>query len=503
MIKMNSSNRLHLSLVLLLLFVLAQGTQAAFPDKPISLIVHTKPGGAVDLMARQVAQIASKYCDQPLVVVNKPGGSGLLAMAKVVGEKPDGYTLMAYAAAFVPTLQTTDIGFGIEAFHPLACLTISPEALITNRHSSQRDFQAVLDEARAHPGEQRWCGPGSGSFDHLMAVKTMALAKIDVKWIPYGGGGSAVAAVMGQHAHVYVGNPEDLLGREENLFLAAVSSPERLPRYPDTPTLAEFGLDLNSEVMWRGFAVKAGTDVALIQWYMDLLLKVSQDPGWLQFVERTGVQSVFLPHDEFNTLIQSDVESSQEYLELAGFSIGKQPEQAPLVPVFFVGLLIVGILVVLTVLKAKKQASNGTLWISLFCVSLALTAYYMSFWFPLPRAGTFVGAATVPRVWIFVLTSLAGAQLILMLRPAGKVLPVKSGHVSRVWRVVALLIVFSVMVPFAGFFPAAAILLLGGIYLLDYRNHLVVLAVAGCVLSAMYVVFIQVLSVPLPMGIWG
>ena len=77
---------------------------ADFPSKPIKIFVHTKPGGAVDLMARQLAQVATNYCDQPLVVINKPGGSGLLVLADVYKSKPDGYTLLAFPAAFLAPL---------------------------------------------------------------------------------------------------------------------------------------------------------------------------------------------------------------------------------------------------------------------------------------------------------------------------------------------------------------------------------------------------------------
>jgi putative tricarboxylic transport membrane protein len=487
----------------MLLIMLPAALLAAFPSKPIKVIVHTKPGGAVDLMARQVAQVASKYCDQPLVVVNKSGGSGLLAMARVAGEKADGYTLLAYAAAFVPTLQTTDIGFGFEEFYPLACMTISPEALITNVHSDQRDFSQVIQYALDNPGEQKWCGPGSGSLDHLMAVKTMHLAGIEAKWIPYGGGGPAVAAVMGQHADVYIGNPEDLLGREENLHLAAISSTDRLARYPDTPTLSELGIDLTAEVMWRGFAVRASTDPEIIDWYVDLLSRISIDEDWLRFVERTGVVAVFKPHAEFKKLIRENAESSREYLEMAGFKVGTKPEHAPYAALIFSVIFAAGTVLILLLLKIGQRKSNGTIWISLFCVAVAMAAYYMSCWFPDPRAGTYVGAATVPRVWSILLLVLSVFQLGLILRPGADIKTVENGFVSRVWKVVGLLIIFSILVPLSGFFPAGGVLLLGGIYILEYRKHFHALILTVSVLLAMYLIFIQVLSVPLPMGRWG
>ena len=132
---------------LLIIFIIFSGIfcnlYAAYPDdKPIKIIVHTKPGGAVDLMARQIAQIASKYTDQSLVVINKPGGSGLLALANVYNSKADGYTLLAFPAAFLAPIQTTDIGFTLDDFHYITCMTISPEAIITSKKSDIVTLQA-------------------------------------------------------------------------------------------------------------------------------------------------------------------------------------------------------------------------------------------------------------------------------------------------------------------------------------------------------------------------
>ena len=314
---------------------------ADFPSKPIKIIVHTKPGGAVDLMARQLAQVATSYCDQPLVVINKPGGSGLLALADVYKSKPDGYTLLAFPAAFLAPLQTTDIGFGLDSFHYIACMTISPEVIVTNKQSDIVTMEQILADARANPGEQKWCGPGSGTLDHLMGVEIWDKAGISVKWIPYGGGAPSIVSVMGQHSDVYIGNPEDLLGRENTLTIAAVASEERLPDFPDSPTFREFGIDMTDNVMWRGFAVKKGTPPEVISYLEDLLWKCSQDPLWLSFVEKTMVQGVFLRNEEFTEMVTRDAQSAREYLELAGFKIGTVPASAPYPVLVFVVVLVV------------------------------------------------------------------------------------------------------------------------------------------------------------------
>jgi putative tricarboxylic transport membrane protein len=197
--------------------------RAEYPDRPISIIVHTKPGGAIDLTARVVAKIAREYTDVPFIVENRYGGSGALAMRTVLGRPPDGYTLLAAPATFVSTVQITQSDFGMGDFYFLACLTEAPEALITNRNSDVVTFEDIVADARAKGGRQIWVGPGVGSLDHLMAIKTWDKLGITATWVPYDGGGAAVAALLGGNGAVYVGNPEDTRGRPD-LQIAVVSA---------------------------------------------------------------------------------------------------------------------------------------------------------------------------------------------------------------------------------------------------------------------------------------
>jgi len=489
-------------LVLVVIGLIAMNTIASgadFPTKPIKIIVHTKPGGAVDLMARQLAQVATKYCDQPLVVVNKPGGSGLLALADVYQAKPDGYTLLAFPAAFLAPLQTTDIGFGIDSFHYIACLTISPEVIITNKQSDLVTLEQILADARANPGQQKWCGPGSGTLDHLMGVEIWDKADISVKWIPYGGGAPSIVSVMGGHSDVYIGNPEDLLGRENTLTIAAVASEERLPSFPETPTFSEFGIDMTDNVMWRGFAVQENTPVEVIDYLEDLLWKCSQDPLWLGFVERTMVQGVFLRNEEFTQRVEKDAQSAREYLELAGFKIGTVPKSAPYPLLFFVVVLVVLLAVLVVLTRKRNMKMSGTIQIAATGLAVAMLFYFMSLYFPGPRKGTFVGAATIPQFWSIFLAAMAVIVLVRSLKGAPEKEKV-SGRTRLVVMMIALTTVYTFLLPVIGFFPATLLLLVGGMVILGYRKISVISIATAVVLAFLYGIFYKVLMVPLPMG---
>ena len=489
-------NKLSFKLLIIsiLLFSFASAT---YPDKPVKIIVHTKPGGAVDLMARQFAQIAGQKSGESFVVVNKPGGSGHLSLANVYNEKADGYSILAFPAAFLAPIQTTDIGFSLEDFEYLACLTISPEAIITNKHSDIKTIEQVLAHAKANPNEQKWCGPGSGSLDHLMAVKIWDKSSISAKWIPYGGGGPAIASVMGKHNHVYVGNPEDIIGRESNLKIAAIASEERHPDFPNTPTFKEVGIDLTTDVMWRGFAVKKGTSSDIVSYLQNLLKEVSQDSKWKAFIQTTRVQGVFIEGESFKKMVLSDAVSAKTYLEKAGFSVGIEPPSAPMpILIFIITIGLVSFLIYFY-LKKKGFKKSNVPYISGVGFSIAINFIFISSYFPSPRAGTSVGAATIPQVWALFLIVVS-----LMILYQFNDSPKQSGQgrVQLVLSLIGILFIYVLIISFIGFLPASALMMIAGMILLKHEKIKTILLTTTFVILFMYGIFYKILQVPLPLG---
>jgi len=229
--------------VFLILLLLVSCTLAAYPEKPITFIVHSKPGSGIDITTRQFTRIAAKYTNATFVVENKTGGSGIIAMREVLDRPADGYTILAMTKSFLSTILLSKSGINLDDFYLLSCLVIDPEVLITNRHSQIRTMDDIIRDAKARQGRQEWLGPLVGGVDHLMAVKVWETLGIRGEWIPFEGGSDALAALLGQHGVVYVGNPVDVKGRPD-LMIAAVSAEHRLPEFPEAPTFHELGYDL-------------------------------------------------------------------------------------------------------------------------------------------------------------------------------------------------------------------------------------------------------------------
>jgi len=280
-----------------------------FPAKPIKLVVYTKPGGAIDVFARKFTAVAAKYTDATFVVVNKSGAGGIIAMKYILGQKADGYKFAAVTRSNIGKIVSTGGKVDSDAINWMGLMVIDPEAVITSKNSKINTWEQLVADAKAKGGKQIWVGPAAGGNDHIMAMTTWKAAGIEAKWIPYQGGGKAMAALMGGHGVAYVGNPGDVVGRPD-LKVAAVASPKRLGgEFADVPTFDELGVKgLNNEIMWRGFMTKKGIPADAEAFYLDLLHKVAADPEWQAYIAKGGAHPVMKGKDEFTAIVNKDKE---------------------------------------------------------------------------------------------------------------------------------------------------------------------------------------------------
>ncbi len=287
----------------------AGSAQAAkkFPAKPIKLIVYTKPGGAIDVFARKFSAIAGKYTDATFVVVNKSGAGGIVAIKYILSQKPDGYKFAAVTKSNIGKIVSTGGKINVDDINWMGMMMTDPEAVITNINHDINTWEQLMADAKAKGGKQLWVGPAAGGNDHIMAMKTWQAAGITAKWIPYSGGGKAMAALLGGHGVAYVGNPQDVIGRPD-LKVAVISSPTRLGgAFADVPTFKELGINgLDNEIMWRGFMTRQGIPAEAQAFYTDLLSKVTNDAEWKAYIEKGGATPLLKTADEFSATVKKD-----------------------------------------------------------------------------------------------------------------------------------------------------------------------------------------------------
>jgi len=474
----------------------------SFPEKPVTIIVYTGPGGLIDITARKFADVASQYTDATFVVENKPGSGGIVAMKRLLQLPADGYTLFACTKSNISKIVSSGGEAYIEGIDWTAMMMADPECIITHAKQDVNTWEDILVDAKDKNGDQLWLGPANGGLDHVTALKIWDEAGIEAKWIPFKSGGKARAALLGEQGVAYVGNPREVLGNDE-LQIAAVSSLERLPQFPDVPTFNEFGITgLDNEVMWRGFVLKQGTPPAIREWYDELFTKVNNDPEWREYWERGGIDVIYKSSEEFTEIVNKDKEQFTHYLQkigiinteatniLAKLATGKTLN-------FLVIFLIILLLVIWFITKrsAKGKYLDGIM-LPLFFIALSIVFFLISYTFP---SNEKVGPSVVPRLWILILVPLNIFLLIDIFRKK-KEIKESEGNQAIVWGFIGLLLLYLISIFYIGYFISSFVFLFVGIYMLGYRKYLTMLIISTGWLLFSYLIFYKLLYVPLPVG---
>ncbi len=234
------------SIFLTLLVVIPSSALAEFPDKPITCVVSFAAGGTTDIAARSMADLASKLLGQPMVVINKPGGTGSVGLASVKKEKPDGYNIVLVAGGIFISQHMRQLPFDIlKDFTPIIQWGEYPTPVLVRDDSPWKTFKELVDYAKKNPGKIRYGTSGTGSIFHL-AMETFALQE-GIKWthIPFKGGHPATMAILGGHIEVMV-VPTDFKAfvRPGQLRFLSSFGQARLPSYPGVPTWKELGYNI-------------------------------------------------------------------------------------------------------------------------------------------------------------------------------------------------------------------------------------------------------------------
>ncbi len=481
--------------ILLLLFFVST-TYGEFPEKPITIIVHSKPGSGIDIASRLISNIAKKYTDQIILVENKTGGSGTVAMKTVLGKRADGYTILAVTKSFISTMLLSNTGITTGNFDWLAMMVSDPEALIINNTTKIKTFEDIVKDAQEKNGEQKWLGPLVGGLDHLFAVQVWDKAHIKARWIPYEGGSDAIAALMGKQGAVYVGNPADISGRS-TLSIAVVASAERLKNFPNVPTFKEKGYPIE-EVLWRGFAIKKGTPPKIKKYLNNLFKKIASDPDWINFVNNSSALPVFYGEDKFTETVKEDQEKARYYLEKAGILNEKNTHEhnegiPPYVPV------IIFLLLYIVTKKVKPEFADGEMSIAVAMIFLSTYVYYLTLGFEVGKLSGSVGPASIPRLWAILLFMFSAALVIKKIKNP-KQTEIKKRDSKRTIGLIILMIFYFFGMNYVGFYISTGIFLPAGILWMNYKNYVVIgLTTAGFLLFSYYLIQI-VLQVPLPSG---
>lgn len=242
----------------------------SFPTKPITLVVPFPAGGALDAVARPMAEGMRKALGQAVVVENVAGAGGTLGTGNVARAAADGHTILlgsvathAIAAGIYPKLSYDPIA----QFAPISQLTRGPLVLAVGPQVKAANLRELVAAAKASPGTINYASTGNGTALHVAGELFKAAAGINVQHVPYRGGGQAMTALMGGEVAYIIGNTQLVMplvngGKVKAL---AVTGERRLAALPDLPTFAEAGTAGVDVVTWFGLFAPAGTPAAIVE----------------------------------------------------------------------------------------------------------------------------------------------------------------------------------------------------------------------------------------------
>ncbi|MFY2083453.1 Bug family tripartite tricarboxylate transporter substrate binding protein [Achromobacter xylosoxidans] len=305
-----------------LLFAMAGPAVAAWPERPLTLIVPASPGGTTDIAARLVADKLAAKLGQQVIVENRAGAAGIIGAQTLARARPDGYTLLmgnigpnAINYALYKTLPYKPADFA-----PVTRVISVPNVLVVNEASPARSVADLLALAKKDPGQVSFGSSGSGQSPHLSAELFKQRAGIGGTHVPYKGAGPAVAALLGQQFTFMIDNLPSSMPyiQSGKLRALAVTSDRRLAELPDVPTMVEAGVPDMVVTAWFGLVAPAGTPAAVIDALYAATRDVVRSPDVAERFRAMGGQAGGDTPAEFAAFIDQERVRWKRIVDAAG-----------------------------------------------------------------------------------------------------------------------------------------------------------------------------------------
>ncbi|MES3001227.1 MAG: tripartite tricarboxylate transporter substrate binding protein [Pseudomonadota bacterium] len=266
---------------------------AAYPSKPIRLVIGFAPGGAADIVARSMSDALGKSLGQTVIVDNKPGNGSSIAADIVAKAQPDGYTLLIASPSSIsvnPSLNPA-LGYKPSDLLPVTKMTTSPLVLAVNPATGIKSVPDLIAAAKKDPGKLNYATSGNGSAPHLGAALFMLVTGAQMTHVPYRGGALAIQSVMAGDTQLTFGTAPSVLPQAASggrLLALAVSTRERTPLVPGVPGMKEAGLPEYAIEFWYGMFVPVGTPPAIVKKIYEATNTAMQQPSVKAALARDG-----------------------------------------------------------------------------------------------------------------------------------------------------------------------------------------------------------------------
>jgi tripartite-type tricarboxylate transporter receptor subunit TctC len=299
---------------------------AAYPKKPIELIVPFTAGGTTDNIARLISQRLTDRWGATVVVNNRPGSGGTIATGIAAKAPPDGHSLLVTTIGFAITPALHKLPYDpIKDFAPITELASLPLMLVVNASLPVTNLKEFIALARTKPGALDYASAGVGTSPHLAGEMFKTMAGVDLVHVPYKGNAEVTNAIIGGHVKVYfslvpASLPHVKSGR---LRVLAVTTTQRLPDLPDVPTIAELGFPAYEISSWQGMFAPAGTPKEIIGKINGEVVQMLNTPEVRARMAREGADPVGSTPEQFAVRVKSEIEKWSKVAKAAGLPMPK------------------------------------------------------------------------------------------------------------------------------------------------------------------------------------
>jgi len=306
------------------LLPLAPGAaHAAYPERPITLVVPYTPGGVTDMLARAVAKMLGEKVGQTVVVENKAGAGANIGADFVAKAKPDGYTLLMGSAAthaINPSLYKKLNYDHIKDFAPITLVAKVPNILVVNQDVPARSVNELIAYAKAHPNRLNFGSSGVGGTIHLSGELFKSMAGVQMLHVPYKGSTPAVSDLIGGQIQLMFDSSVIPYVKAGKLRALAVTSAHRSPALPDVPTMDEAGLPGYESTAWFGILAPAGTPQAIVDLLNKAIVAGMKEPTVTNWMEAQGAEAIGDTPADFEQFIKDETAKWAKVVQESGAS---------------------------------------------------------------------------------------------------------------------------------------------------------------------------------------
>jgi tripartite-type tricarboxylate transporter receptor subunit TctC len=303
----------RVALALVCVFVVPFAAAQSWPARPVKILVPFAPGGTADTLGRLAAQKLAEAFKQSFVVENRPGAGGSIASDMVAKAAPDGYTLVVSGVAshvIAPSLPRGVPYDPVQDFTHIALFGGPPAVLVVHPGVEAKDLAQLIQLLKANPGKYSYGSPGNGTHGQLVAELFKQLAGVQMQHVPYKGGAAAMADLMAGHVPIASNTLTSAAGQIHagRARALAVSSPSRLPDYPDVPTYAELGYPQLVATIWFSLSGPAKLPADIVERLNAEVRRGLEAPDARQRLKPEAIEPGRLSPREFTEFVASELQ---------------------------------------------------------------------------------------------------------------------------------------------------------------------------------------------------